>query len=112
MNDCLFCKIIAKEVPVGILYEDDEVLVFNDIAPQAPTHFLVIPKQHISTINDADNANLIGKLHLTASKIAKQQGFADNGYRLIINCNKDGGQAVYHIHLHCLGGRQMGWPPG
>ncbi len=112
MKECLFCKIVAKNIAADIIYEDNEVIAFNDVAPQAPVHFLVIPKQHIATINDADNANLIGKLTIIASQIAKQQGFANNGFRLTMNCNKDGGQAVYHIHLHCLAGRQLLWPPG
>lgn len=110
--NCLFCKIINKEIPADIIYEDDEVLAFNDVSPQAPVHFLVIPKQHIATINDADNAQLIGKLHLVASQIAKDKGIADDGFRLTMNCNENGGQTVYHIHLHCLGGRALTWPPG
>ena len=112
MTDCLFCKIIAGEIPAEKLYEDDRVLAFKDINAQAPEHFLVIPKEHISTPNDADNAELIGELSLTATKIAKERGFAENGYRLVMNCNGDGAQSVFHIHLHCLGGRQMTWPPG
>lgn len=112
MNGCLFCKIINKEIPANVLYEDENILAFSDVSPQAPVHFLVIPKQHISTLNDTDNASLIGQLSLTASKIAKQQGFDESGFRVIMNCNQDGGQTVYHIHLHCLAGRQLTWPPG
>ena len=112
MSDCLFCRIIAGEIQANKIYEDDDVFAFYDIDAQAPQHFLVIPKQHIATLNEADDANLIGKLTLTASKIAKQLNFADDGYRLVINCNKNGGQMIYHIHLHCLGGRQLNWPPG
>lgn len=112
MNDCLFCKIIAGKIPAKKIYEDDEVLAFFDVNPQAPQHFLIIPKEHISTLNDANDANLIGKLSLTASKIAKDLGFANDGYRVVMNCNEDGGQEVFHIHLHVLGGRSMSWPPG
>ncbi len=112
MTDCLFCKIIAGDIPAEKLYEDESVLAFKDINAQAPEHFLVIPKKHISTPNDADSAELMGKLSLTATKIAKERGFAENGYRLVMNCNGDGCQSVFHIHLHCLGGRQLTWPPG
>ena len=110
--DCLFCKIIAGDIVADKIYEDDEVLAFNDIAAQAPQHFLVIPKTHIATLNDANNEALIGKLALTASKIAKQKGFADDGFRVVINTNQHGAQTVFHLHLHCLVGRQLGWPPG
>ncbi len=114
VSDCLFCKIISGEIPSEKIYEDEQVYVFHDIGAQAPHHFLVIPKKHISTLNDVNNddAALIGKLTLTASKIAKELGFADEGYRVVMNCNEQGGQAVYHIHLHCLGGRSLSWPPG
>lgn len=112
MTDCLFCKIINKEIPAEILYENDSVIAFKDVSPQAPTHFLVIPKQHIATLNDTTNKTLIGELTTTATKIAKEMGFADKGYRVVMNCNEDGGQTVYHIHLHCLAGRQLTWPPG
>ncbi len=113
IDNCLFCKIIAKEIPAEILYEDDQVLAFRDINPQAPQHFLVIPKKHISTINDieADDCETVGYMQLTASKLAKQLGFADQGFRTVMNCNQHGGQTVYHIHLHVLGGKAMGWPP-
>jgi len=110
---CLFCKIVAKEIPADILYEDDTVVAFRDLNPQAPNHLLVIPKQHIATINeltDADTAT-VGRLSLAAATIAKQLGFADSGYRTVMNCNQDGGQTVYHLHLHLLGGKAMGWPP-
>lgn len=107
--DCLFCKIVAGDIPAEKVFEDDRVLAFNDINPQAPTHILVIPKQHIATVNDlaAEDADLIGHLVLTAQKIAAEQGLAENGYRLVFNCNEQGGQTVYHIHLHILGGRQL-----
>lgn len=112
MSDCLFCKIITGEIPSNKIYEDEDVFAFHDIEAQAPHHFLVIPKQHIATLNEADDAVLLGKLTLIASKIAKDLGFADDGYRVVMNCNEQGGQAVYHIHLHCLAGRQLQWPPG
>ncbi|MCH9745325.1 MAG: histidine triad nucleotide-binding protein [Proteobacteria bacterium] len=112
MSDCLFCKIIKGDIPANKIFEDEDVLAFHDIGAQAPHHFLVIPKKHIATINDANDSALIGKLTLTASKIAQDLGFADDGYRVVMNCNKDGGQTVYHIHLHCLGGRSLSWPPG
>lgn len=110
--DCLFCKIISGDIAAQKIFEDKEVLAFADIDAQAPHHFLVIPKAHIATLNEAKDAALVGKLALTASKIAQQLGFADSGYRLAVNCNSDGGQTVYHLHLHCLGGRQLTWPPG
>lgn len=112
MSDCLFCKIVSGEIPAEKIYEDEDVLAFHDIDKQAPTHFLVIPKRHITTLNDADDAQLLGKLSLTASQIAKDLGVAEQGYRVVMNCNEDGGQAVYHIHLHCLAGRRLSWPPG
>ena len=112
MSDCLFCKIIKGDIPANKIFEDEDVLAFHDIGAQAPHHFLVIPKKHIATINAANDSALIGKLTLTASKIAQDLGFADDGYRVVMNCNEDGGQTVYHIHLHCLGGRSLSWPPG
>ncbi len=112
MTDCLFCKMINGDIPVDKIYEDEDVFAFHDINPQAPHHFLVIPKTHIKTLNAADNAQLLGQLTLTASNIAKELGFADEGYRVVMNCNEQGGQTVYHIHLHCLGGRALTWPPG
>lgn len=114
MSETIFTKIIAKEIPADILYEDDEVLAFSDVNPQAPVHFLVIPKKPIVTINDLEDedAVLVGKLYLTAKKIAKDKGIAESGYRTVMNCNADGGQSVYHIHLHILGGKSLSWPPG
>lgn len=111
--DCLFCKIIDKQIPAQIIYEDDAVIAFNDINPQAPTHALIIPKKHISTLNDiaAEDCELVGKMVKAASTIAAQCGFEEKGYRTVFNCNNDGGQTVYHIHLHLLGGKAMGWPP-
>jgi len=114
MSDDLFLKIINREIPADIIYETDDVLAFRDINPQAPTHILIIPKVHIKTINDLESghAEMVGKLFLTAAELARSEGIADEGYRVVMNCNEAGGQAVYHIHLHLLGGRQMGWPPG
>jgi histidine triad (HIT) family protein len=110
----LFEKIIAREIPADIVYETDEVIAFRDITPKAPTHILIVPKKAIETINDLSDqdAHLIGKITLAAKEIAKQEKIEQNGYRLVFNCNKDGGQSVYHIHCHLLGGRQMEWPPG
>lgn len=114
MGDTLFGKIIRREIPADIVYEDDDVLAFRDINPQAPVHVLFIPKKPIATLNDAGDADalLLGKLTLAAMRWAKSQGFADNGYRCVFNCNRDGGQTVFHVHLHLLAGRQMHWPPG
>lgn len=114
MADTIFSKIISKEIPADIVYEDDDVLAFKDINPQAPVHILVIPKKEIETINHAQQEDeaLLGKIILTAKNIAKEMGFSEDGYRLVFNCNKQGGQEVYHIHLHILAGRQMKWPPG
>ena len=114
MSECIFCKMVAGEIRPDVLYEDDDVLAFNDIHPQAPTHFLVIPKTHIATLNDLDEAHapLVGKLFLTAKRIAADRGFAGPGYRTVLNCNAQAGQTVFHVHLHVLAGRLMGWPPG
>lgn len=112
-NTTIFDKIIDKSIPAEILYEDDHVLAFSDINPQAPIHFLVIPKTQIVTANDINdnNAELVGKLYVAAAKIAKDMGFANDGYRCVMNCNEHGGQTVYHIHLHVLAGKPLGWPP-
>ena len=114
MTDCLFCKINNGEIPAEILYQDDDVTAFRDISAQAPTHFLVIPKKHIATINDLDtaDANLVGKMFLVARQVAAEEGIDESGFRTVMNCNSDGGQTVFHIHLHVLGGRQLSWPPG
>lgn len=114
MSETIFSKIISREIPADILYEDDDVLAFSDVSPQAPVHFLVIPKQPIATINDIEpsQAELVGKMVLTARKIAEQKGIHEDGYRLVMNCNDHGGQTVFHIHMHVLGGRPMTWPPG
>lgn len=112
MTDCLFCKMAQGDIKPDVVYEDERVLAFRDIQPQAPTHILIIPKQHIATLNELADAELGGYLLLIAAKIAKELGFADNGYRTVFNCNRDGGQAVYHLHLHLLAGRSLHWPPG
>lgn len=114
MDDCLFCKIVAGDIPADKVFENNNIFAFRDIDPKAPTHILIIPKEHISTTNDLDKSHktLVGEIMLTAKEIAGQEGIADSGYRTVFNCNQDGGQAVYHIHLHLLGGRHMNWPPG
>lgn len=114
MDDCLFCKIANGEINSDIVYQDDQVVAFNDINPQAPHHVLVIPREHITTTNDItpDHNALIGHMMNTAKNIATNLDIAEAGYRVLMNCNAGGGQAVYHIHLHLLGGRQMTWPPG
>jgi histidine triad (HIT) family protein len=114
MSDCLFCKMVNGDIAPDKVYEDDEILAFNDINPQAPLHILIIPKKHIATLNDAEDSDalVLGKLNNVAANLASQAGYADDGYRVVMNCNNAGGQAVYHIHLHLLAGRQMTWPPG
>ena len=114
MSDCLFCKMISGEIQPDTVYEDDAVLAFRDINPQAPTHVLVVPKIHIGTLNEleAGHAELMGRLFLAARQIAADEGIAERGYRTVINCNAEAGQSVFHVHLHLLGGRGMGWPPG
>jgi len=114
MTDCLFCKIRDGEIPTDIVFEDDDVLAFNDVNPQAPVHILIIPKQHISTINDLeeDDERIMGKLFSTAKNLANKKGVSDDGYRLVTNCNAGAGQTVFHIHMHLLAGRAMTWPPG
>ena len=112
MTDCLFCKMIAGEIKPDVVYEDGAVLAFRDINPQAPVHILIIPKVHVETLNDLDDSVLAGKLLQTAIKLANQEGLAEEGYRTVLNCNEKGGQEVFHLHLHLLGGRQMLWPPG
>ena len=114
MQNCLFCKIVSGDIPADKVFENNNIYAFRDIDPKAPTHILIIPKEHISTTNDLDESHkmLVGEIMLTAKEIAGQEGIADSGYRTVFNCNQDGGQAVYHIHLHLLGGRHMNWPPG
>ncbi len=112
MNDCLFCKMVAGDIQPDVVFEDDKVLAFKDINAQAPVHVLIIPKQHVATLNDLDDIQLGGHMLLTAANIANQEGLSENGYRTVLNCNKHGGQEVFHLHMHLLGGRQMTWPPG
>ncbi|MGA0587281.1 histidine triad nucleotide-binding protein [Dyella sp. KRB-257] len=114
MGDTIFGKIIRREIPADIVYEDDDVLAFRDLNPQAPVHVLFIPKQPIATLNDAtpEDAALLGKVLLAAADYARQEGFAQDGYRTVINCNTHGGQTVYHLHVHLLAGRRLSWPPG
>lgn len=111
---CLFCKIINREIPASIVYEDERVLAFNDINPQASTHVLVIPKQHVATLNDleADQDAIVGELVRRAAAIAKERGIDAAGYRTVFNTNREAGQTVFHIHLHLIGGRSLAWPPG
>lgn len=111
---CIFCQIAEKKAPATIIYEDEHVVAFDDLHPKAPHHKLIIPRKHISTLNDAsiDDKELLAHMLLAAQKIAKQLGIADDGYRVLMNVNKGGGQVVFHIHLHLLGGRIMNWPPG
>ena len=114
MKNCLFCKIVNSEIPAEIVYENERILAFNDINPQAPVHILLIPKIHIATLNDLQqhDQKLIGELIYNASIVAKSLNIAEEGYRTGFNCNSAGGQTVYHIHLHLLGGRVFSWPPG
>ncbi len=114
MSDCLFCKIIDGEIPADVVYQNDQVMAFRDINPQAPVHVLLIPKRHIATLNDLnpEDAELIGQLYLAAKQVALDMEVAEKGYRTLINCNEDGGQDVFHIHMHLMAGRRMRWPPG
>lgn len=112
--DCLFCKIIKREIPASIVYEDDRVLAFNDINPQASTHVLVVPKKHIATLNDLQSGDdaIVGEVVRRAAAIAEERGIAAGGYRAVFNTNREAGQTVFHIHLHLIGGRNLSWPPG
>jgi len=109
MSDCIFCKIINKEVPANIVYEDDQVLAFNDINPQAPVHILIIPKKHIPDLTEIteEDLGIIGAIHKTAVKIARDKGFDNSGFRLVNNCKEDGGQVVFHLHYHLLAGKKL-----
>jgi histidine triad (HIT) family protein len=113
-ENCLFCRILAGDIPADIVYESDTAIAFRDINPQAPTHVLIIPRKHIATINDIENDDqaIVGSLYSAAREIAAAQGIADVGYRAVMNCNEAAGQTVFHIHLHLLGGRALTWPPG
>jgi histidine triad (HIT) family protein len=113
-DDCLFCKIVAGHIPAAIVYQDDRIIAFKDINPQAPTHLLVIPRRHISTLNEvtADDDGLVGEIVRRAAALAADSGHDARGFRTVFNCNADAGQTVFHIHLHLLGGRRFSWPPG
>ena len=113
-DDCLFCRIIEGEIPAEIIYESENALAFRDINPQAPTHVLIIPRRHIATLNDLADGDeaIVGSLFSAAKEIAASEGLSDLGYRTVINCNEAAGQTVFHIHLHLIGGRDFGWPPG
>ncbi len=113
-TDCLFCRIVNRQTPGSIVYEDDRVLAFNDINPQAPTHVLVVPKRHIASVNDltSEDDGIVGEIVRRAAAIARDRGHSAGGYRLVLNTNRDAGQSVFHIHLHLLGGRRFHWPPG
>ena len=111
-ESCLFCRILAGEIPAKKVHEDADVVAFRDINPQAPTHVLVIPKTHVPSLNEATDAEMLGRLMLAARTIAKAEGLADDGYRAVVNTGAGAGQTVFHIHLHLLGGRHLGWPPG
>ena len=114
MSECLFCKIVARTIPAALVYEDDMVVAFDDINPQAPTHTLVIPRKHVASIAELQDSDvgLLGRLMLAGNKIAIQKGIADAGYRFVVNTGANGGQTVSHLQLHVLGGRHMAWPPG
>ena len=113
-SDCLFCKIVAEQIPAKLVHQDDLCLAFHDIHPRAPLHVLVVPRKHVATLNDLtdEDRTMMGHLHLTAAGIAKKFGHAEAGYRTVFNCNRGAGQTVFHIHLHLLAGRTLDWPPG
>lgn len=114
MENCIFCKIIKRKIPSSIVFEDEKIVAFNDINPQAPVHLLIIPKEHYASLNDLpqEKKGILSDLLLKARQIAKEKGIAQTGYRLVLNTERDSGQEVFHIHLHLLGGRRMNWPPG
>ena len=114
MTDCLFCKIVSRQIPAKIVYEDERILAFEDINPQAPLHALVIPKLHVATLNDltAGHDVLVGEMTRRAAAIAKERGFSERGFRTVLNTNREAGQTVFHIHIHLLAGRSFAWPPG
>ncbi|MFZ5641672.1 MAG: histidine triad nucleotide-binding protein [Bacillota bacterium] len=109
MQDCIFCKIVRKEIPAQVVYEDDRILAFKDINPLAPVHVLIIPKEHLTNVLDLDesNADLVGHIHLTANKLAREFGIAEKGFRIVTNCNKEGGQIIFHLHYHLIGGEEL-----
>ena len=111
-TDCLFCRIVKKEIPATIVAENSDCVAFRDINPQAPTHILIIPRQHVASLNEMRDSSVVAKMYQLAAELAKSEGLAERGYRTVINTNADAGQTVFHIHLHLLGGRRMAWPPG
>ena len=111
-DDCLFCRIVRKEIPAKLVAEDEHCVAFRDINPQAPVHLLVIPREHVPSLEETDDPALVGRLALLAAELAQKEGIAESGYRMVVNTNADAGQTVFHVHLHLLGGRPMGWPPG
>jgi histidine triad (HIT) family protein len=111
-DDCLFCRIVRKELPVALVAEDEHSIAFRDINPQAPVHVLVIPRAHVTSLDTANDAEMIGRLSLMAAQIARAEGVSEKGYRTVMNTNSAAGQTVFHVHLHLLGGRSMHWPPG
>jgi histidine triad (HIT) family protein len=111
-DDCIFCRIARREIPAAIVFENPHCVAFHDVNPQAPVHVLIVPREHVPSLNEATDPALIGALSLAAADIARREGIADSGYRTVMNTNADAGQTVFHLHLHVLGGRAMGWPPG
>jgi len=114
MADCLFCKVVAGQVPATLVFQNDHVVAFKDLTPRAPTHVLIVPRRHIATLNELspEDDPLVGEMVRAAAAIAKEQGLSERGYRTVFNCNAEAGQTVFHLHLHLLGGRPMTWPPG
>lgn len=114
MTDCLFCRIVAGEIPAAIVHQDEQLIAFRDINPQAPLHVLIVPRRHVATLNDLAESDdgLVGSMVRAAAKLAAQHAYAERGYRTLFNCNREAGQTVFHIHLHLLAGRGLGWPPG
>jgi len=111
-DQCLFCRIIRKEIPAQIIAENDDCIAFRDIHPQAPVHILIVPRQHVPSLNQVSDSTLVSRMSAFATELARREGIAERGYRTVVNTNADAGQTVFHLHLHLLGGRSMGWPPG
>jgi len=111
-TECLFCRIVRREIPAGIVHETEDVIAFRDISPQAPVHVIIIPKTHVPSLDRAMDASMLGKMSLAAAEIARNKGIAEDGYRTVMNTNSAAGQTVFHIHMHLLGGRKLDWPPG
>ncbi len=112
VRDCIFCKIVAGDIPAGKVYEDEHVVAFRDIQPQAPLHLLIVPRVHLASLDEVEDTALLGHIMVTAARLAREHGVSQGGYRVVVNCNQDGGQTVFHLHAHLLGGRFMTWPPG